>query len=160
MSKSNGSQELRVTPASEWRKPRLEGVLIELPNSGWVVKVRPVNVDTFIRVGHVPDALTVLVGKLTGGEGELNKMTNDDYLKLLDTYNAYAITCFVEPRVVEADVEPGEGEISVDDISDQDKQFLFQFLGSPASTLASFRPEQEKPVDNLERIESDAPSAE
>lgn len=160
MSKNNGSQALRVTPASAWRKPRIEGVLIELPDSGMVAKVRPVNVDTFIRVGHVPDALTVLVGKLTGGEGELNKMTNDDYLKLLDTYSAYAITCFVEPRVVEADVEPGEGEISVDDISDEDKRFLFQFMGRPAATLASFRPEQEKPVDNLERIESDAPSAE
>ena len=155
----NGQQKFAVTPASEWSKARKEGVLVQFPESGMIAKVRPVNTDTFIRIGKVPDALTMTVSTLTSGTSDNTKLTGDDYLKLLDMYNGFVETCFVEPKVVGVGIEPKEGEISVDDVSDSDKQFLFQFMGRPASLLESFRPGQEQPVDDLVSGESNSASA-
>lgn len=144
----NGRGVEKATPASEWRKAREEGVLFHFP-SGMTAKVRPVNVDTFIKLGEVPDMLTTLVSKLTDTSAAtgLSKITADDYMKTLGVYNAFCITCFIEPKCVATN--PKDNEISVDDISDTDKQTLFQFLGAPASALARFPGVQEDSVDSV-----------
>ena len=153
----NGNAPEQITPAAEWRRPRQEGVIFHFP-SGMKAKVRPVNTDTFIRVGNVPDLLTALVGSITdSGTGEnLTRMAAQEADKQMQIFNAFCVTCFVEPRCVYGD--PNEDEISVDDISDEDKQQLFTYLGKPASALASFRPEQEKPVVSVVGQPSDTAS--
>lgn len=155
---NNGHTPDTITPASEWRRPSIEGVVFHFP-SGHTAKVRPVNTDTFIRLSQIPDMLTSLVGALidNGSEQSMQVSAVQNAQKQMDIFNAFCVTALVEPRCVMSN--PQDGEISVDDISDEDKQKLFEFLGKPASALASFRPKQENPVDNMERVESDPASA-
>jgi hypothetical protein len=132
---------------AEWRKAHLEGVELQLP-SELVVRVRPVNVATFLRAGRIPDQLTPVIGKLLGGIENVAVTSIEDMLAQMDLLDAFAETCIVTPRVVRGP-ECGEDEITLDMLSDVDKQFLFGFIGRPASELARFRPEPKDSVDDL-----------
>lgn len=138
------TRQEKPTSGKEWRRAREEGVLFHFP-SGMIARVRPVNLDTFIRYGSIPDVLSGIVSQLVSGGVDPSKMTGDEYLKLMELQNVFCQTCFIEPRVV---MQPaGDDEIGVEDISDEDKGILFAFLGRPASELSSFRPVQAVPVD-------------
>lgn len=136
-----------VTSAAEWRKPREEGVEFHFP-SGQRAKVRPVNTDTFIKLGRIPDILSPIVSKAISGELDMNNLTLQELADLTEIYNIFCKTCFVYPRVVD-EVQDPENEITPDDIPDFDKVTIFQFMGAPARTLESFRPFEEKPVDSV-----------
>lgn len=137
-----------VTPAAEWRRPYVEGVLIELPNSGNLVRIRPVNTDTFIRSGRIPNNLSHIVTGFIEGKQEVGELTPEGYLQNQVILDAYVLTCFVEPKVVESD--PGENEITPDVISDEDKMFLFMLMGKPARALEDFRPKPNEPMDSVD----------
>jgi hypothetical protein len=142
-------QAMGATPASEWRKARQEGVPVELPG-GRVVVIRPVNMSTFLRLGTIPDTLTPLVEKFVvngGGSDALNTLTTDEALHLVDIYDAFAMTCLLYPRMV--DDPKADDEIGRDDMSDQEKQFLFSLMGLPSAALANFRPQQTSAVDGV-----------
>lgn len=155
----NGTQST-VTPPSEWRRQSQEGVLIRLI-SGNVARIRPVNTDTFLKAGHIPNSLIPVVEDLfINGSSAPQRKTVDDYLAQdVAILDAFIKTCFVEPRVVDEVTDP-DREITPADVSDADKNDLMSYLGRPASELARFHPLEAEPVDRLDGESEQPPVAE
>jgi hypothetical protein len=127
-----------------------DGKEILLP-SGLSVRLRPVSVSTFIHAGMIPDQLTPLVARIVSGQRVM--LTPEEQLSQLDILDAFVKTCIVWPRIVDTPTDL-DNEISTAMLDEDDKAFIFNFLGMPASTLASFRREEEEPVDGVLRGES------
>jgi hypothetical protein len=144
MSKNTNGKtpKLEVTSATEWRKLREEGVIVPLP-SGFVARLRPVGIEELVRRGRIPDQLTVLAAE-TVWQGtpspEQIKATSKGALEFL---NIVVASAFKEPRVV-LEGDPGEGEISIDDIDVGDKQAVFVWVTAPTTMLTRFRAEQKR----------------
>lgn len=149
---------MTATNAKEWRKAREQGIEITLPVSGHVASIRPIEVDFFLRVGHIPDALADTVNKLVKGDSvvmenppteELEK--SKEFCEFLNELVHYA---FVSPKV--ADPKSGEDriltddEITVDDIPFADKVVVYRFFCRPANVLRRFRDQQAESVAPVE----------
>lgn len=152
-----GKSAPAYTSAKDWRKAREEGIIFHFP-SGMKAVVRPVNVGTFIKLGNIPDILSAVVQKLISQEPDMANTSLEEMSKMQEVYDIFCKTCFVMPRVVDTIKDP-DTEILAEDISDVDKQTLFQFLGAPASTLASFRYLPQNVVADLVGSQSDPKSA-
>jgi hypothetical protein len=139
--------DLKVTPASEWRKES-EGVLYQLP-SGRVARLRGVGFDLLVMVGRIPDTLTAMVADLMEGKENtaVTPKTLNELRQNVDFLNAIAQCAMVEPRVVEHPTQPDE--IGVYDLLLSDKQFLMNLLGVATRDLERFRHEQEGAVDGV-----------
>lgn len=138
------------TSGKEWRKARTEGKLIWLMSQK-AVRVRPIEVDYFLRVGHIPDFLAPVVNELiTGGQAESELLPLEELEKkkewftFLDDLCCYA---FVSPRVV--DNPEADDEISLDDIAYVDKYFIYVLFSRPARLLRQFRQPQTQPVAHV-----------
>lgn len=133
-----------ATAAVLWRKAREEGVLITLP-SGNVAKLKPVALDSLLLAGRIPDMLTPIVAKMLwadeGTETDQIAEVVEMAKGFADLVNLIIPAVFVEPVVI-AEGEPGEGEITLDDISFEDKVTVFQLATSGAATLTKFREKQ------------------
>lgn len=141
---------------AEWKRAHVEGVEVELP-SGMVVRVRPVNVSTFLKAGRIPDEMTPTVARLIGdGQKEQPEPSMEDMLTQMRLLDAFALTCIMSPVIVEGP-DCGEDELTVDMLADSDKVFLFAFLGRPATELARFSPRPPHAVDDLGDQPGDAP---
>lgn len=139
------------TSGKQWRKAREEGVEIRLP-SGMTVALRPIEVDLFMRVGHIPDALAPTVNRLINGERLAFEVPalesleqSKDWLLFLEELVTFA---FVTPKVVNA--PQGDDEISVEDVTYSDKLFVYRFFSYPAQVLEKFREEQSRHVAPLQ----------
>lgn len=138
---------MTVTQGAQWRKEMQEGVEMALP-SGFKARIRGVNLSTFIEIGNIPDLLTPLVVEMVNGKVDPQNMTIEDYRKYVDIYDAFCETCFVSPRVV--DDPQAEDEIGLEHICDEDKMFVFAFLGRPAMLLESFRQRQNFAMESVD----------
>jgi len=152
---------LSVTSASEWKKKR-KGVTVEL-SPGFVVRMRPLSIiDIVTREGTVPDQLTPLLSKLilagaeTDDEKKAQKTVNDilaeegddaigNVRKMALIYDAVAVACIVEPKVVFG--TPGADEISVNDLTMEEKQRVFDLANYDAQSLSPFREEYTRDVE-------------
>lgn len=146
------------TPANVWRKAREEGEIITLP-SGNVARLRPVPLDLLIISGGIPDLLTPIAAKTLWVEQDPEAIGNatelaEGFAKLV---NIIVPLAFLEPRVVE---EPGEGEISLDDIEFSDKVAVFNLATAGAFALGKFREEQARSLAALRNGQSDSGEAE
>lgn len=152
---------LRVTTPSEWKAHRAvarQGNLLTLP-SGLVVRVRYVSPLDVLMNDQVPDSLTPIVMALIDGKGQAEGTSIRDLLMAQDTLGRImATSAIVEPRVVEG--EPGEDEISIEDVDYDDRVFLLSLLGVAAAQLATFCEQQNRHMERLLSSEGDAPSAE
>lgn len=131
------------TTASERRAKREQGVEILFPEYEDWVSIRPMDEAFFLRHGMIPDFLAPAINKIIAeGQGELPKVEkNDEWLAWLDELVKF---CFVHPKVV--DNPQGDDEISIDDVSYQDKCFLYSLFGQPANVLRRFRDKQKQLV--------------
>jgi hypothetical protein len=156
---SNPSPELlkQVTSGAAWRKPREEGIVFHFPNGNTAI-VRPVSTHTFLAAGKIPDMLSgVVTALLQGGMEALNNLGSEDLMAVSELQNMFCKTCIVYPAIV--DDPKGEGEMSLDDLSDLDKGTLFSFLGRPAIELATFRPQQNGDVALVDSEQSGGETA-
>lgn len=143
---------------SDWRASRKRTKTVTLP-SGLDVEVQPVSFGAFVR-GNVPDHLTPVVSQLFEGKGISGTNTLDGMRRYFDVMDAVALQAIVNPKVVASAAEAGEGEIGVDELSEEDKAALMPLLGMTARTLESFRIEPPDDVEPVLSGESDEPSAE
>lgn len=154
--KSNGKDKpvvLQVSSVREWHRARVDGVLFQFP-SGMVARVRPMSMSAFLKIGSIPDMLTWIVAKMVNGEASIESLPIADYQQTLKIMDAFCVGSFMEPRIVE-EITDEANEILIEDVSDIDKQTLFQFIGAPASSLESFRPVTDESLDGLVNSESD-----
>lgn len=163
-SKQTKKKKREVTPAADWRSPRVDGVEIDLP-SGKVARLRPVDMSVMLLDGTIPDLLSPLAAKSVwlgvdtpSAEDEKGyekiKEIAPDLLKL---YNIVTKAAFVYPRVVDDPKE--EDEITLDDIDAVDKVAVFSYVTQGVAVLEFFRDQQSAdvgPVPDGENIQSES----
>lgn len=149
----------KVTAASDWRKPREEGYIMELP-SGKVVRIRPINMATLLKLGKVPQGLVAVAIKVIMGEDtELPAPQSlEDVQTYLKYYDAICESCLVYPKVVAQPTK--DDEITLEDISSQDKVWLAGWLNRPAAELQSFCEKQASNVDSVDSKSTLTPAPE
>lgn len=166
MSKSSKSAKKKreVTPAAEWRRPREEGIEIQLP-SGKVVRLRPVSMSTMLLDGSIPDLLSPLAAKTIWigdksleAEDELSfEKIKDVAPEMLKLHNIITKEGLVYPRVVDDPQE--DDEISLKDIDDGDKAAVFAYVTQGVYALEFFRDQQSADVESVpngENVQSEA----
>lgn len=146
--------------ASDWKKWKQEGYLLEFP-SGVSAYVRPVSLDLLMSSYFVPNELIPHVEEMMRSSSASKEGKNVDTVELsrnnIKFSAAVAYASFISPRVV---AEPQEDdEISPEDISTEDLQFLVRWISYPASELRKFSQDQSaglEPVPPWERLEPEA----
>jgi hypothetical protein len=154
----NGS---KPTPGKTWRKLREEGVLIRLPSGNWA-SLRSISPEVIVKLGRIPDILTPVIAEELSGKGTLreklgNPQTLADLQANIEFVETVAEFAFVNPRIV-ADPQ-SDDEISIEDLSWDDKVFCVSLLGVPAQALERFRDEQARGVESLDTEQVNEPAA-
>jgi hypothetical protein len=111
----------RATEAGSWQLPEL--ALHELPDSGNVAQLRKPSLMTMMRRGEIPNPLVAAAVDV------LDQRATQDYQATAELLAFLVSSAFVEPVCV-YDRDPGDGEISVDWLSDRDQQYILQWINS------------------------------
>ena len=124
------------TSASEWRRDEPE--LHTLPSGNTALLTRPRTLD-MIRKGEIPNPLLeVAIDAASGGRPA-------DPAAAIDFLDFMVSRAFLEPKVA-LDDEAGPGELSVEDLSDADKNYVLIWVQRGVAGLASFRSLGESPA--------------
>jgi len=128
---------LGLTPANEWRKAR--ETALKLPSGKTILAKRPDPIDLVLQDGVIPDSLAQLIVEQIGGSTNSQwKPSREEVGKIGHMMNTVAKAVFVYPEIVESD--PGEGQITIDDVSADDKMFLLNWaLGMGGATASAAR---------------------
>lgn len=150
------AEERRISQVGDFKK-RLGGVM-ELP-SGLIVKLRnPGGMRVFLKDGLIPNSLMGMVKKAmeTGQELNPTELLREDGgidPELMNEMNALldnvVVQCFVEPTVMptpEDEADRNEDQLYADEIPDDDKMFVFQWVSGGTRDLEQFRLEHEQGV--------------
>lgn len=146
---------LNVTPAKQWSRT----VKITLP-SGNVAEIRALDIGAFIRLGRIPDTLTPIIELLWNGDNNaLRTDTTDEKMRVIEFLNAICMSSFVNPKVIDGEPDYERGEISLDDLTMEDKQAIMALFNAPAQMLERFREEQKNDVEPVRDLQDnpDAP---
>jgi len=157
--------EAQVTLAREWRKPREEGYLVELP-SGNVARLGPVDLSQFLLDGDIPDLLAPFVARMLF-EGVSDEELDAEFApekalekagETMQLINTICRASFIEPCIVDED--PGEDAILIEDVTVDDRNFVFSVATRGVMALKSFRVGQEEDVEPLPDSEGDGSETE
>jgi len=139
-------QDRKPSSAADFKK-RVRTTL-ELP-SGLVVKVKnPGGMQAYLSQGKIPNTLLPLVqqGIKQGGvdQAEVGKAIEDPaaIADMLDLVNTMVIDTCVEPRVYPAPEDEDDRDddlVYIDEMSDSDRMFIFNWVNSGVTDLARFR---------------------
>lgn len=173
------SEELRISQIGDFKK-RLGGVM-ELP-SGLIVKTRnPGGLRAFMASGVIPNSLMTIIQKgISSGKGleaeeimpngEIDSQMMADMTVLLDHI---AMKTIVEPKIYATltdndlaqwnarnpenlyeDVEDlrRDDHLYVDELPEDDKQFLFQWISGGTRDLETFRQKLDGHVDAMAAV--------
>ncbi len=164
------------TSAKEWKK-KSKGVELELP-SGNVCLARRPGMDAIMSAGIIPDTLTPIAAEAVekaqrngkpnekAEEKELLNRLLGDRQALNDVFDATdraTAMCVVEPKVLwhknmDGSVIPSderdEETLYTDEIDQNDKIFIFNFVVGGTRDLESFRQEYGNAVADLQPSES------
>lgn len=156
--------QMQPTPADQWNSPRKQGFHVKLP-SGNVCRVkRTMDFLEMARKGEMPNPLAAIVIKMVeSGEpiADLQKLPPESQLQMLVFIDEQVCRMMVEPRCMippEKDDEgndviaefwqpPVAGCISILDLTQEDRLFLFNVSQGGPTDLASFRSMQEGLVE-------------
>jgi hypothetical protein len=130
--------QLQVTSAQEFRKKTeelKEGKIVTLP-SGNVVKLCKPSITSMLKNGLVPNRLLSVA---LGSKTDTTQLTPEDLKKGMELIDFIIMQAFVEPKMVEKD--PQDNEITIDDLTDEDRTFVQTYAQGGASDLNSFRNE-------------------
>lgn len=147
-----------ITSAETFKKLAEErkGTLVELP-SGIVVKIGKPFVSDMVAAGEIPgELINIALGQKT--QGETDKETAAKTSKLMNHLVAKAV---LEPKIVlEGEPDYDKGEISIKDISDFDRTFIYTHVQEGVvNRLNKFRDEQPGTTSgsNSKPVSGDAP---
>ncbi len=137
-----GKTPASVTAARDWRKSSQQGELYTLPGCGNVARLRRPSLMAMAAKGTVPNALSNDVMKLLAVVEE--NPTADRQIQIYgeqaQAFKEIAALSLVEPRLV-LDREPDydKGEITADDLTDQDYVFIWRFVQGRHEDFNPFR---------------------
>lgn len=119
-------------------KDQVDGIETVLPDSREKVRIRSINMSAFLSSGRIMDIGTQMVARML--EGSANLTQNDDLSLWRDFYALQDEICrhtLVHPRVVDDPAEAdGINTITIDMLSQSDKQALSAVLQAPVRSLA------------------------
>lgn len=139
-------EKLRISSANDFR-PR--GWLLRLP-SDRVVEVREVDLVGLMLTndGDIPDFLSGYVMRgITGQRTEPTEfnINQDNLVDVFKFINVMVKAAVLKPKVMDAGARYDEGEINIDDLTTDDKQWIFQVVMPQEVGIAmSFRSRVEK----------------
>lgn len=151
----------RISQIGDFKK-RIGGIF-ELP-SGLVVKLRnPGGLSAFLDSENIPNALLAIVQKAlkTGQKVDPEEFLSDDGIdaEMLKSvtfmFDAVAIKAMVEPRVhpaPETEDDRRDDMLYVDELPQDDKQFIFNWVTSGVKDLEPFRNQSESDVASVSAI--------
>lgn len=130
-------ENLTPTPASEIKRRAREviseGKLIELP-SGIVIRVGRPSLATMLKTGKIPASLVSAAVKQMQGS---TPMTQKELQESIEVVELILLEAVKEPKLVREN--PAENEICIDDLTDEDRGYIFQYVQSGALDLKPFR---------------------
>lgn len=145
----------RVTPKSvppseasslsDWKK-KSEGALLSFP-SGLRGRAKNPGMHVFVKNNMIPNALLPIVQKATNPVAaqkalEDLEVTPEILEQMIQLVDDITIFCMVEPRVYAAPENPDDrldDRVYVDEIDEEDKQFLFQWSVGGTADVEQFR---------------------
>ncbi len=143
-----------ATNALSWRQAREEGMEFTF-FSGNVANIRPIEVDFFLRVGHIPEPLMIGINQLISGSSVLMPIPKSEQIQQSQEWIAFlnelVTFAFVSPKVTMGTPQD-DNEISIDDISYFEKLQLYRLFCRPAHVLREFL----KKTDPVEVMENAA----
>jgi hypothetical protein len=135
------------TPVSAWKKP-MEATT--LPSGNSMILRRP-GFQAFMKTGLIPNGLLGMAqSAISKGKeldpDELEKMIEDPakISEMMEMVDNVAVFCAVEPPVHHSPpigVARDESLLFVDELSEEDKMFIFQYATGGSSDVESFRNE-------------------
>jgi hypothetical protein len=145
------------TSASQWGSSRLQGVLVELPSGNTARIRRQVDLMVMLKTGQIPNPLAGIIHEMIRSGAKdfpKDKMDEKPINQMLQMVEDICVKVFIEPRVEappqdlvdREEFQPSEGAISVDDLTVQDKFFVFQFVQGGSKDLEPFRLEPNQAV--------------
>lgn len=136
---SNEAKPLKVSTPQEieaLRKEQAEGEILEFP-SGLKVQVKRPQLAAMIKSGVIPQSL--LTTALDVSSGKDIKDTGG-VQKAIEVMEIILYHSFVNPKLVKE--TPQAGEISIDDLTDDDRAFAFAYVQAGEAGLRKFRIQQ------------------
>lgn len=139
----------KPTSAAEW-KAKKEGFVVELPSGNSARIRRSMDILVMLKQGRIPNPLAGLVHEMLQNKRQtLNPqdIEPEAFTQLLELVDQTAVKVMVEPRVEvpdadDPDWQPSEDAISLEDLTLDDKFFLFSLAQGGVSDLKSFREQQ------------------
>lgn len=155
------------TPLSQWKQKR--GVLLTLP-SGFTIRATNPGLRAFLKAGVVPNALMGIIQEALDKRAQPDvskimpegKVDLDMAREMYKLYDSVACEVFVEPRCwpvpvngINSDGTPEDREnfLYVDEVADEDKQFIFGWVSGGTSDVATFREQLREHMDAVSRGE-------
>lgn len=148
-----------LTSGVEMRREYEEGVVVRLPHSGAMVRVRSVQPDALLELERIPEVLTpVIAGLMDSGQWEGSTDQDVESLRRWKALvDAIAASALVSPRVVDKPADQlADDEIRIEHLRWLDKVWLIQTIHRPLEDLAGFRLEQAGDVEPVDVAEGDA----
>ncbi len=137
----NGKRKLKPTPASKWKRPAEETQTVELP-SGNVVEMRVPNVLDLLRGKGLPTPLSGRVAEIIAlADEETRGKALEDPEQIVGAFDVIDELCrflVVEPRIVDEDEEPEEGEIALDWLTLEDRLSIVTAIVGEAADATPF----------------------
>lgn len=155
-------QELQVTDAASWSKPRMAGLVVELP-SGKVARLRrSLDLMAMLKTGQIANPLAGIVQEMIRNQSPqfpTDKMDEQTLMQMMDLVDTTAVQSFIEPKVEKVpegthpdDHIPSEGHVSLADIDLRDRFFVFGFVQGGTTDLRPFRGEPDEAVDTAQDV--------
>ena len=168
----------KATSAAAWKKSTAPEPL-EMPSGNWM-SFRKVGMQTLMATGMMPNSLMAIAQKAVAkGKGEQAGFSDGDLADLLaDEKKILEISSFMDKIMIFLAVEPKVHEIPLDDkgealdidtrdpellyvdeVGEEDKQFLFNVVAGGTRDLETFRREHGASMDivrGLQAVESPA----
>ena len=132
-------KQLTVSTAKQVQKIAdetiIEGKLVELP-SGLVFRIARPSLAVMLKNGKIPANLVQVAVRQMQGQGIMNATQVKESIEVVELIVCEAVK---EPRIVREN--PGEDEVSIESLCDEDKGFIFNYVQRGAMDLKPFRSE-------------------
>lgn len=149
------SDEPEVTPIQGWKRPAAPKPLT-VP-SGNVALVRRKPLEALWKQGMIPNSLLPLVQKaIKSGEKvkheDVEAWTEEHMSDIVELIDRVVVDCVVKPKVAPVPLDDDGNEVPyedrdqdklyVDEVDDEDKAFIYQYVTGGTDDVARFRAEQ------------------
>ena len=126
-----------VSSAADFRKARQAretGEIVTLSDSGLTVKLKRPAVSQLVKTGQIPSELVNASAKVQANSGSATQADYQKYVQYQEHLIRYAI---VDPQLV--DSNPTDDQITLDDLTDNDKGEIVIYVNGGLAALAKFR---------------------